>query len=255
MPFFDVAYAQSDRPVRLCDVDPDLLGSAGRRHGVADRELDLIRLETGRWTDADRFEGLELGLLIIDGMLARRVGLGEQRRSELLGVGDLIRPWEREEPFGTLALQVEWEVMASARLAVLDAGFVHAAAATPEVLSALAVRSVRRSQRLAVQLAISDLRYIDHRLLAFFRHLGDRWGRMTANGMHLPIRMTHELIAELVGAKRPTVTTALGELERAGALVRLPDRTWLVRRPPDDPITVRGERGSPTWPTRRGGSS
>jgi CRP-like cAMP-binding protein len=105
-----------------------------------------------------------------------------------------------------------------------------------------------------VQLAISDVRNIDHRLLTFFRHLGDRGGRMTSSGMHLPLRMTHELIAELVGAKRPTVTTALGELERSDPLVRLPDRTWLVRRPADDPVAAAVGGGRRTWATRRGGS-
>ena len=253
MPFFDAAYVKADRPVRLCEADPGLLGRAGSRHPLANFELDLLRLQTGRWTDVERFEGLELGLLIIDGLLVRRVGLGEQRRSELLGVGDLVRPWEREEPFGSLELQLDWDVLASARLVVLDADLVHAAAAAPDVLAALAVRAVRRSQRLAVQLALSDVRNIDQRLLTFFRHLGDRWGRMTPSGMHLPVRMTHDLIAELVGAKRPTITTALGELERSGALGRLPDRTWLVRRQADDPVAAARDGSRPaSWATRGG---
>jgi CRP/FNR family cyclic AMP-dependent transcriptional regulator len=89
-------------------------------------------------------------------------------------------------------------------------------------------RTIRRSQRMALQLAIGDVRRVDERLLALFAHLGDRWGRVTPHGIHVPMRLTHELIGHLIGAQRPTVTTALGELRRDGRLVKRPDRTWLL---------------------------
>jgi CRP-like cAMP-binding protein len=83
---------------------------------------------------------------------------------------------------------------------------------------------------MAVQMAIGDTRRVDERLLALFAHLGDRWGRVTPDGIHVPVRLTHELIALLIGAQRPTVTTGLGELRRQGRLVKRPDRTWLLPR-------------------------
>jgi CRP/FNR family cyclic AMP-dependent transcriptional regulator len=36
------------------------------------------------------------------------------------------------------------------------------------------------------------------------------------------------VIAQLVGARRPTVSTALGELAHAGAIDRLPAGGWLL---------------------------
>jgi hypothetical protein len=37
-----------------------------------------------------------------------------------------------------------------------------------------------------------------------------------------------------VGARRPTISAALGELTRGGALVRRPDGSWLLRGDAED---------------------
>ena len=50
--------------------------------------------------------------------------------------------------------------------------------------------------------------------------------------------MTHESIAQLVGAQRPIVTTGLDDLERAGRLERRADRGWLVTAPLDGSLIV-----------------
>jgi hypothetical protein len=176
-------------------------------------------------------------------MLARRIDLHGQQRAELLGAGDVIRPWETGEEFTSLAVTLRWDVVSPTRIAVLDDHFVSCCDGSPDVLGRLAVRGIQRSQRLATQLALAEIRHIDERLLALFTLLGDRFGRMTAKGVHLPVRMTHDLLAEIVGAKRPTVTTAVGELERRGALRRRDDRTWLVCRPADDRLAVEDARG------------
>jgi CRP/FNR family transcriptional regulator, cyclic AMP receptor protein len=44
----------------------------------------------------------------------------------------------------------------------------------------------------------------------------------------VPLTLSHRLLAELIGARRPTVTTALRTLERDGKLVRRDDATWLL---------------------------
>ena len=62
-----------------------------------------------------------------------------------------------------------------------------------------------------------------------FWHLSERWGRVTAEGVRLELPLTHEVLAELVGAQRPTVTTALSRLARRGELVRVAGRSWLLR--------------------------
>ena len=170
-----------------------------------------------------------LGLLVLEGLIARSVEVAGQRRAELVGPGDVIRPWDTgDEELARLRAEVGWNVLEPARLAELDGAFARTACRAPQVLAELLQRTIRRSQRMALQMAIGDVRRIDERLLALFAHLGDRWGRVTPDGIHVPVRLTHELIGQLVGAQRPTVTTALGELRREGRLVKRPDRTWLL---------------------------
>jgi CRP-like cAMP-binding protein len=232
MAFFDAAYAASERPVRLIDADPDLfdgLDDEFALRGANELTVSVVRLPAGRWHVAsDPFDD-RLGMLVLSGLLARTVEVAGQRRAELIGPGDVLRPWDTgEAELARLQAEVEWNVLEPARLAELDEAFARSACRFPQVLAELMQRTVRRSQRMALQLAIGDVRRVDERLLALFAHLGDRWGRVTPEGIHLPMRLTHELIGHLVGAQRPTVTTALGELRRDGRLVKRPDRTWLL---------------------------
>jgi hypothetical protein len=57
-----------------------------------------------------------------------------------------------------------------------------------------------------------------------FWQLADRWGQMTPEGVVLPLPLTHELLGQLVGLHRPTTSTALQRLTRAGEIARRPDR-------------------------------
>ena len=58
-------------------------------------------------------------------------------------------------------------------------------------------------------------------------HLAARWGRVRSDGTVLRLRLTHTVLADLVAARRPTVTTALSELTRRG-LVRTDGETWVL---------------------------
>lgn len=75
---------------------------------------------------------------------------------------------------------------------------------------------------------------VERRLLLKLRQLADRWGSVTADGVRLDLRLTHQELAELVGAVRESVTIALGSLMDQGELdVRR--RTILLRPAPGDP--------------------
>jgi hypothetical protein len=89
-------------------------------------------------------------------------------------------------------------------------------------------RLSQRSARLATTQAISQMTKVDRRLVALFWHLAERWGRMTAAGVHVPLRISHRLLGQLVGARRPTISAAVSQLAISGELVRRPDSTWLL---------------------------
>ena len=79
---------------------------------------------------------------------------------------------------------------------------------------------------------------LNRRLLLLLWHLADRWGRVTPDGVRIPLRLTHTLLADLVASRRPSVTTALALLEHEGHLVRDDNTIILVGEPPTDFHTV-----------------
>lgn len=218
--------------VHLLDEDPDLAEHLTAQRLVAARRdcaAHVLRFSTGRW-NPDREIGdirYGIGLLILDGLFVRRVGLGGRFGAELLGEGDLLRPWQHDEMGSTLPRTGGWKVLRAGRVAVLDAEFAFRAGRYPEVISTLFSRAVRRSRLMAVNMAIIHQPRIDLRLHMFFWCLADRLGRVSTDGVHVPVRLTHAMLGELIAARRPTVTKALGELADRG-LVCWTGEDWLL---------------------------
>jgi CRP/FNR family transcriptional regulator, cyclic AMP receptor protein len=65
-------------------------------------------------------------------------------------------------------------------------------------------------------------------VLVLFWHLADRWGRVEPDGVHVPLRLTHELLGRLIAVRRASVTASLGRLRERGFIERRPDRSWLL---------------------------
>ena len=225
-----------DRYPDLVDVFFYTAADLLRLRAVAPR----LWLEPGPWqppSDADRMTG-HLGLLVIDGLLTRTIKLNGRECPDLIGGGDLLRPWDGGDDASTMALPTRWKVLRPATVAVLDPSFAAAACRFPSVVSALLGRAVQRSRGPALQLAIAHIRQAEPRLLVLLWHLADRWGRVTPDGIHVPVALTHELLARLVCIRRPTATVALQRLAHDGELARRPDGTWLLTGQP--PSTIEG---------------
>ena len=197
-----------------------------------------VRVPDGPWRPQHPLGAApgDLGFLIVDGLLSRDVRVGRHGCADLLGPGDVLRPWDIEDG-GAAPLRHEfaWRVLQPARLAVLDARFTALAGRFPPLIAELMSRTLRRTRDLVVLLAIAGMPRLDARLLAALWHLADRWGHVGHDGTLLPLRLTHETLAGLVGAQRPSVTTALRALERRGALRRDAGGGWLLLGdPPGD---------------------
>jgi CRP/FNR family cyclic AMP-dependent transcriptional regulator len=104
-------------------------------------------------------------------------------------------------------------------------------------------RLSERSMRLATTQAISQLTRVDRRLKALFWHLAERWGRVGGEGVVIPLALTHRILGQLVGARRPTVSTALSELALRDELVRRVDGSWLLRGDPPNASTLERSSG------------
>jgi CRP/FNR family cyclic AMP-dependent transcriptional regulator len=229
--------------IRLLEADPELgaLLSPARR---ADAERDLVvrthRVAVGPW-DVARLSAAgadNVGLLVLDGVLSRELIVADHVSAELLGPGDLVRPWQATTGAGLLPVEAKWLILSTVTLAVLDRRFAAESARYPEITAALFDRLGERSLRLATTQAISQLTRVDRRLKALFWHLAERWGRVSGDGVVVPLALTHRILGQLVGARRPTVSTALSELAERGELVRRADGSWLLRGDPPDAHTL-----------------
>lgn len=216
---------------RLLDVDVDLAEALG--DDVAARARDrigvaTIDLQPGAWQP---HEAIALGqrpfaLLVCDGMIVRELAVAGTLTADLIGPGDIVSLDAIEDPL--LAAGERWHVGATAKVAILDDRVLPAIHAWPALGARMVARAARQAARAAEQRAISHLPRVELRIRALLWHLAGRWGRIGAPGVVLPVELTHEALGRLVGARRPTVTLALGELARDGAVVRRADGAWVL---------------------------
>jgi CRP-like cAMP-binding protein len=159
-------------------------------------------------------------MLIVDGLIVLQVGAGDRANLELLGAGDVIGPWVGSGPEMPFTASVTTRVIADARLALLDRRFARRTAAWPEIHAALTQRLILRARRLGLQSAVNSIPRVEDRLELTLWILGCRFGRVSARGLKLGLRLTHAQLAAMVGAQRPSVTVALRQLEQDGRLSR-----------------------------------
>ena len=219
--------------VQLLDVDPELArGLDPRRAREASQRLyaRAIDIPRGRWNPGGSLiDGTRpIGLLILSGVLVREATVGDHPSAELLGPGDLIRAWADTDNEELLPRMIEWSALIGTRVAIIDQAFAVRAAQWPEVFSGLIERATRRAERLVVLQAIAHLTRVDDRLLALLWCLAERWGRVVPGGVLVPLRLSHRTLAGMIGARRPSVTTALGQLMARGELERRADGEWLL---------------------------
>jgi CRP/FNR family transcriptional regulator, cyclic AMP receptor protein len=223
---------------RVLDLDGDLAEAVpvGLRERAARECLArVLVVSAGRWRGSQGVMSDEgVGLLVLGGLLLRRVGVDGRFGAELLGAGDLLRPWQGEDELPTLPVSTGWRVIEPARMAVLDEGFVRRLARYPQLNGRLVGRALRRSRYLAVNMAIVHQARVDVRLHMLFWQLAARWGRVRSGGVSLPLRLTHSVLADLAAAQRPTVTSALSELAKRGLVAQVDDGWLLSGNPPGE---------------------
>ena len=232
---------------RVLEEDPDLyerVPDSERPRATLEAVASVQLLDVGLWDEPDASAHKDgFGLLVLEGMIARRVTLGRFDCTELLGQGDLLRPWSfAGASSASVPSKVTWNVVEPVRLAELDRRFALSVSPWPEVAADLMDRIVQRARWLAFQLAVCHVVRVDTRLLLMMWHFADRWGRMTRDGARISLPVTHSVLASVVGARRPSVTTALGRLQEQGLIERLPDGAWLLQgSPPEDYARLEAE--------------
>ena len=229
---------QWETRVSIIDEDPDLVRNIepARLAGLrAAAMAPTLALEPGIVDHLAELPPPAFGFFVIDGLLTRGVVIQGRRSAELLGPGDVLRPRASDDLDPSVPFDVTWEALQPVRIGVLDAEFAEAVSRWPEMVAALMDRVMRRAHSLGFHLAVSHLKLVEMRLLVILWYYADRWGRVTPEGVVLPLRMTHSLLARIVGARRPSVSTALGRLQERGLVERTEAGHWVLRgQPPGD---------------------
>ena len=223
--------------VHLLEEDPDL--GAGLSRPTFARANELLRarvvaLGRGRIPPSNADPASTFGLYVLSGLMGRRVRVGRAQATELLGPGDILRPWYRAELLECAPAEIDWWVFQPACLAILDEQITRVIGRRPELLVAFSSRLLHRERSGAYLRAVSHLSCVDEKVLVTLWHLASRWGRVTPRGVELSFRLTHEVIAEIVGSRRPTVTLALSRMRRGNILSRTADGRVVLLGSPED---------------------
>lgn len=220
--------------VRLLEVDPDL--GSGMTESEVRSAINFLTARTttlprGRWDPAGDSlpqEPSSLGVLVVDGLLARRVQVLRGTSLELVGPGDLACPWARDAGVEEGPRTAHWEVLSPAVVAWLDQEFTRLVVNWPAIVAQIVKRGLQQAAYLAYDLAISHIVGVDLRLLQLLTHLAERWGIVTQEGVVVPIPLTNEMMGAMIGARPPSVSTALRKLTQDKRVLRRRDGTWLL---------------------------
>ncbi len=236
-----VCHVLSEDPALAEAVPP-----AHRQQAIQECVSRAVSIAPGPWSGQGT-SGIRhgIGLLVLRGLLIRRVGIDGRFGAEILGEGDLLRPWQGQDLLPALPRTTGWRVLQRTRVALLDMRAAQRLARYPELTGSLVGRALERSRNLAVNMAIVHQPRVDVRLHMLFWQLADRWGRVRSDGISVPLHLTHTVLADLVAARRPTVTSALSELADRG-LLRAVDGAWLLSgEPPGELLELRGAVAQP----------
>jgi CRP/FNR family cyclic AMP-dependent transcriptional regulator len=228
---------------RLLVEDPDLASAVPeplRERAVHECVAPVVTIPRGRVSRPPALSDAGgIGLVVLEGLLLRRVGIEGRFGAELLGEGDLLGSQRPERPLGSLSHTTGWRVLETTRLAVLDVRAAHRLARYPSLTGALVGRALERSRNFAVVMAIVHQPKVELRLHMLLWHLAGRWGRVSPQGVRLPLRLTHAVLADLIAARRPTVTGAIAKLCEHD-LLHHDQGGWLLRGdPPGELLAVR----------------
>jgi len=212
---------------RLFAVDPALhrVASEPARRAFAGATVRVARLGPGPFEPTELVDRTAFALIVTEGLLARRVDVPGGCAVELLAPRHMLQPWAAEAPSFA---EVAWSVVDTAELYAIGSQLGRALAAHDEIFGELVSRGIQRAHALTVSAAIESVVGVEKRVLLALWQLAETCGTVTAEGVVMPLHLTHELVATLVGSRRPSVTSALAALADEGEITRRGDGGWLL---------------------------
>lgn len=207
--------------------------AAAGRFGTARRDpLQPLIVPVGPWDPrsmAEERPGAHV-LFLKAGSIHREHVIADRAVSDLLGPGDTISLTERLMGPPLPRIEIRFTVLEEARVVVLDDPATRVLCEHPEVAADMIVLAADQAARLAALRALGHLPRVEQRVLAFFSVMAERVGRVTADGILIPLSLSHERIGRHVAAQRSTVSLALKALAEDGLVIREAEDRWLLPR-------------------------
>src|SRR4051794_17926543 len=170
----------ASRPSRvaLLQVDPGLRAAVPQsERPLAERAVlvPCFELGPGHWRTEDlRADGDALSALVVRGLGTRQTMIAGRRSAELLGPGDVFRPWASADP--VIPAESRWASGSPALVALLDGRFVAAARRWSQLFAVVHERLAEQLERSTMRAAIMSLPRVEQRILGIFWQLAERWG-------------------------------------------------------------------------------
>jgi CRP/FNR family cyclic AMP-dependent transcriptional regulator len=195
------------------------------------KKAEVVRMVKGRWLYAPGDPAREIWLVRSGFMRLVLPGMERGQRERTVGVA---LPWET---FGDEALTEghrRYGAVAGATCLVSSLpkrAFLSGLKTARSSLDAYLVGQERELHRLRHAQGGSHGPTAGQRLAEVLMDLGVRCGEPSGRGMELSERLTHQILADLAGAHRATVTTLLNDWLYEGVIGVTGDHRLTVRRP------------------------
>lgn len=209
----------------LLDLDPDLGEGIDAGQWQEARRSSLVKvvgLVSGPLTLPQPPAARDdiVGLIVIDGLISRETAIGGRVAFELISQGDVLLPPTGPPDQVCARAETRLTALSTTTLIVLGQPFIRAAARWPALLSNFHRRLESQRQRLTAHGLAVHLPRAEDRLLLLLWQLADGCGHVTPEGIVLPLSLSHDVLARMCAARRPTITLALGALQAADLIRR-----------------------------------
>ena len=236
------------RVVSLLDIDDELAAVVPAEDVEVARRMaagEVLALPPGPTTALEERTATRgvLGFYVLSGVIVRCVSIGHAVVPELIGPGEAIVPPAQLD--SVVPLGESFSVVEPAELVVLEESVARALGRWPALATVIQRRSAQQRLRATGLAAIGHLPSAEVRILAVLWHLAETWGKVVVGGTLIPFPFTHATLGQLMGARRPTVSLALVNLDNDGLVKRQDDGSWLLPTGSDEALHKMLANGTP----------
>jgi CRP-like cAMP-binding protein len=125
--------------------------------------------------------------------------------------------------------------LTAVQLVAVDQSLLRSCLRWPPVGKALLESLTQRLRLNTLSLAVHQSPRVEERLWLALWQLADRFGRVSPSGAVVTLPgVTHSVLAEVVAARRPSVSSAMRRLSDGGLIEVTGRHRWLLRQQPEE---------------------